>query len=507
MLSRLRHAHDTVPFLTDEVAAALRTGEPTVSTYHSYAAALVGEHALRIGLEPSTRLLGEAVCWQYAAQVVESYDGDMDAVDRAVTTWSATCSRWPASWPSTCASPTSCVDADRPGPRAPDRAAAGTGSAHGGALQGRDRPASPARRPAGAAAAGRAYTALKRDRGAMDYGDQVAVAARIARAHPEVGEIERGRFGVVLLDEYQDTSEAQRVLLTSLFAGGHPVTAVGDPRQSIYGWRGASAGNLERFRADFAGPRTAGEPAGDRAGADASSFRNGEAVLAVANLVADGIPLRAATGGADRRPAPDAGPGPRGCRAGRRARCTRRSPTRPPGSADQVAALGRRSPAGRLGQGRGAGPEAVALPPARGRAARARRAVRGGRARRPAARARGRRRRRHAAGARRPDRGHRRWCGCSPARGGGSGPRDLDALGRRARGWPSAAVAPTPAAAHRRGRHRPAGRTPDADPEYDAVDERSLVEPLDDPGDPRDYSPRATAGSGCCATSCAGCGG
>ena len=48
----------------------------------------------------------------------------------------------------------------------------------------------------------------------MDYGDQVAVAARIAREHPEVGEIERGRFGAVLLDEYQDTGEAQRVLLT-----------------------------------------------------------------------------------------------------------------------------------------------------------------------------------------------------------------------------------------------------------------------------------------------------
>ena len=57
-----------------------------MTTYHSYAAALVGEHALRIGLEPSTRLVGEAVSWQYAAQVVESYDGAMDAVDRAVTT-------------------------------------------------------------------------------------------------------------------------------------------------------------------------------------------------------------------------------------------------------------------------------------------------------------------------------------------------------------------------------------------------------------------------------------
>ena len=89
MLRRLQHAHEQAPFLTDEVAAAVRTGEPTVTTYHSYAAALVSEHALRIGLEPDTRLVGEAVSWQYAAQVVESYAddaGDLVAVDRAVTT-------------------------------------------------------------------------------------------------------------------------------------------------------------------------------------------------------------------------------------------------------------------------------------------------------------------------------------------------------------------------------------------------------------------------------------
>ena len=56
----------------------------------------------------------------------------------------------------------------------------------------------------------------------------------------------------MLLDEYQDTSHAQVVLLHALFGGGHPVTAVGDPCQSIYGWRGASAGTLDRFPTEFA---------------------------------------------------------------------------------------------------------------------------------------------------------------------------------------------------------------------------------------------------------------
>lgn len=117
----------------------------------------------------------------------------------------------------------------------------------------------------------RAYARRKEDFEAMDFADQLARAARVARDHPGVGQIERDRFRVVLLDEYQDTSHAQVVLLNALFGGGHPVTAVGDPCQSIYGWRGASAGTLDRFppssRAPTVSPpRRSGSP---RAGATA----------------------------------------------------------------------------------------------------------------------------------------------------------------------------------------------------------------------------------------------
>ncbi|NHW87595.1 UvrD-helicase domain-containing protein, partial [Escherichia coli] len=89
---------------------------------------------------------------------------------------------------------------------------------------------------------------------------------------------ERSRYRVVLLDEYQDTSHAQVVLLKALFGDGHPVTAVGDPCQSIYGWRGASAGTLERFPTEFAG--AAGSPA--RALGLTTSWRNRPEILAVA---------------------------------------------------------------------------------------------------------------------------------------------------------------------------------------------------------------------------------
>ena len=61
-------------------------GEPTVSTYHAYAARLFGDHALRAALEPTMRLITPAVAWQIAARVVDAYDGPMDAVEWAPDT-------------------------------------------------------------------------------------------------------------------------------------------------------------------------------------------------------------------------------------------------------------------------------------------------------------------------------------------------------------------------------------------------------------------------------------
>ena len=93
----------------------------------------------------------------------------------------------------------------------------------------------------------------------MDFGSQMSAAARLASACPQIGEQLRARYRVVLLDEYQDTGHAQRIMLSSLFSGGdQALTAVGDPIQSIYGWRGASATNLPRFTTDFPVPTAPG---------------------------------------------------------------------------------------------------------------------------------------------------------------------------------------------------------------------------------------------------------
>lgn len=96
----------------------------------------------------------------------------------------------------------------------------------------------------------REFQELKRRRGLVEFADQVALALETVRASQTVALSIRGQYRVVLLDEYQDTSVAQTSLLTALFTG-HGVMAVGDPHQSIYGWRGASSSNLAEFRNAF----------------------------------------------------------------------------------------------------------------------------------------------------------------------------------------------------------------------------------------------------------------
>jgi DNA helicase II / ATP-dependent DNA helicase PcrA len=258
----------------------LLDAEPTVSTYHSYAARLVTDHALREALEPTMRLVSPAISWQMAARVVGRYDGPMDRVDLAPPSVTAAVLELAGELSEHLRT----ADEVREVGHWLDERFARLGG----------RPTLAQRRPVRTQDIReqflpmvQAYDRLKRSREVIDYGDQMALAARIASRHSDVGLIERGRFSVVLLDEYQDTSHAQLVLLRALFAGGHPVTAVGDPCQSIYGWRGASSGNLKRFVDDF--PTTTGEPAAVRR--LAVSFRNGERVLDVAARVQ--VPLRA----------------------------------------------------------------------------------------------------------------------------------------------------------------------------------------------------------------------
>ncbi|WP_435829252.1 ATP-dependent helicase [Actinocatenispora sera] len=267
-----------------EPAAAQRDpdtlgGEPTVATYHSYAARVVTEHGLRAGYEPTTRLLSEAACWQLADAVVRAYDGDMSAVDLAPVTVTGEVLGLAAELSEHLCEPDRLY-------RFTERLIAGLQALPG--TMSADTARMVARQQARLQLLPLVtkYIERKVAAEAMDYGDQLSRAATVAVQHPVVGATERDRYRVVLLDEYQDTSHAQVVLLRALFGRGHAVTAVGDPAQSIYAWRGASAGTLERFPTDFA--LADGRPA--RRLALTTSWRNPPSVLSVANEVSR--PLR-----------------------------------------------------------------------------------------------------------------------------------------------------------------------------------------------------------------------
>ncbi|WP_019930860.1 ATP-dependent DNA helicase [Nocardia sp. BMG111209] len=401
-LSRLAGA----PLLRDidpdgRLRSLLTGSEPEISTYHSYAGRLLSEHGLLMPVEPSSTLLTETQLWQLAHRVVTTWDGDLDT-DRTPVSVTEAVLALSGQLAEHLVEPQQLVEAHAELeklvltlPRGP-RQRGGPSKELMNILEAQHE------RVALLPLVQRLTEELRR-RGALDFGSQMSLAARLAAEHQEVGHAERTRFRLVLLDEYQDTGHAQRILLAALFgdldaargpdpatpppldapapaddatpgttppadttattgpagdpaavtasaggaspiigatdaagadtaSAGDPggivvrvgdtvtapagfaeadearhrlaVTAVGDPMQSIYGWRGASAANLPRFTTDF--PTAPGVPAPILP--LLTSWRNPPEALDLANLVAD--PLRDSGVAVDAlRPRPDATPG------------------------------------------------------------------------------------------------------------------------------------------------------------------------------------------------------
>ena len=84
----------------------------------------------------------------------------------------------------------------------------------------------------------------------IDYGTLLSEAAGLL-ADPTIVEAVADQYRHVLVDEYQDTTHAQSILLQRLVSGHGRVTAAADPYQSIYSFRGADIENVVRFPGDF----------------------------------------------------------------------------------------------------------------------------------------------------------------------------------------------------------------------------------------------------------------
>jgi len=100
------------------------------------------------------------------------------------------------------------------------------------------------------------YEAALRERGVVDFGDLVTLPIKLLRDNPEVRESVRNDKRHVLVDEYQDKNRASAVLLKELCTPGRGPWVVGDVRQSIYRFRGASPLNMARFAQEFPGAKT-----------------------------------------------------------------------------------------------------------------------------------------------------------------------------------------------------------------------------------------------------------
>ena len=97
----------------------------------------------------------------------------------------------------------------------------------------------------------RALRAELAARGLVDFDGLVELSAALLGGHPDIAAGLRDRWRRVSVDEYQDIDAVQYDLLRSLCADGAGLTAIGDPDQAIYGFRGADVGIFGAFTADF----------------------------------------------------------------------------------------------------------------------------------------------------------------------------------------------------------------------------------------------------------------
>lgn len=279
--------------LAHTIPALREAGDPQCSTYNAFAQRVVLEHGWRIGFSADTRLLGQAASVQMMSEIVREWEGDDLPRGVSIATTVSTALGLSQNLAEHGYTVDSVSDAFRDlaahielmgAPEKPEGKVAAGALAAIDALE---------RRTIYLQLIA-AFQERKRREGVIDYADQIALATRLVSECPDVVEAIRGEYDAVLLDEFQDTSVIQMRLFSTLFGTRRDqslaLTAVGDPNQAIYGWRGASAASLEGFLDAF-------DPREDGSAHDAAqtltlstAWRNDHQILTVANALAH--PLR-----------------------------------------------------------------------------------------------------------------------------------------------------------------------------------------------------------------------
>ncbi|MGH2773349.1 MAG: ATP-dependent helicase, partial [Actinomycetota bacterium] len=246
---------------------------PNVATYNSFADGILRRHGVRIGIDPEVALLSQGQSWQLVREALadipafESIDSrSMSSICQNALALAEHCANH-------CVTPAEVAAED-------ERIVANADSFNEKAVLA-------SRRRIELARLVEAYSARKRARRRIDYGDQVSKTVEILESFPEVAADLRDRYPAILLDEYQDTNVAQRRMLQPLAPSGSNVTAVGDARQNIFQWRGSTLFNLIDFPTRHF--LREGQRAHDYLSLS-SNFRSGSAILQAANAVIEHVP-------------------------------------------------------------------------------------------------------------------------------------------------------------------------------------------------------------------------
>ena len=267
--------------LSNRIRTRLRqmnlAGSATVSTYHSYAGKVLAEHGIRLGIDTDIDPIGEAAAWQIANKIVTNFESEL---------------------PDIVHSPKTVVDkvldlVDQLAEHGKDLAElesishswlAKFESVRVGSNAGFRRAIESLKERLALVPMIERFNRERFENGQLTFSDQMSLAAKLVNSEfrEDIAQAERAKYKIVLLDEYQDTSYSQVRFLTGLFGadsslGIHSVTAVGDPNQSIYGWRSASAGTISAFPKEFGAPEKTEEFT------LLTTWRNERAILDLAN--------------------------------------------------------------------------------------------------------------------------------------------------------------------------------------------------------------------------------
>ena len=260
------------------ISRSLLLTDPTILTYHSYASKIVTEYGLRHGIDSDFIPLGEAALFQIATQVVAHHtdmDPDVEIKSKTAVEKVISLSRLISEHGSS-------IEAVR---EATEEILDGISSLPGKLTNEHRKIIDQAKLRLALLPMVERFDQKRREENSFSFDDQMSMASILSAEFAEIGQSERSKFKTVLLDEYQDTSQSQLRMLSALYGHeGHPVMAVGDPFQSIYGWRGASADTMATFYNYF--------PAGDEGEMRYSlsiSWRNDRAILESANRVIEAI--------------------------------------------------------------------------------------------------------------------------------------------------------------------------------------------------------------------------